>query len=721
MMRLNAYKKYGKIKERGEDMKKAIVALLTLALSLFFMLVSPIIDVEANEVDLTPELSHLGGFYMESFYLTITPKTNTSVYYTLDGSTPSKNSYKYVNPLLIEQQMIEADGSEVIITETSIISGPLSMIVTTDKNWISPKEDIFKANVVRVIAYEDDTNKASDVITHTYFVDPNMYSRYTFPIFSLTTDASNLYDYENGISVPGTHYDPTASEGNASNRTGNYFMTGNAWERLVYVEFYDTSGILQMAQHAGLRIHGGLSRKYPIKSYRLYAKTEYDEQNTFHYQFFKDKEIDDFKRLILRNGGQAYQYTFMGEAFAQSLLKPLDLDIQYSTPIILFINGEYFGIRNVRDRFDVHYLESHYGIDENRSTILTGHAYLEDGSKMGQAHYQTLYTYASIQNLALDKHYKKINRWMDVDNYIDYMIAEIYFGNVDWPQNNVLYWRKNTSYNPDAPYGHDGRWRWMVNDLDGSFGISWGTVSPSVNSFERLTGETWKTGKLFVNLLENDTFKAKFIYRMLELLDTIFEVNHVTEELEIMVDLYKPEMEEHIARFGYPSTYQTWLSYTERMKRFAEGRKDYLIAFMEEYFNLSIKHPVAVTYNREMGSIEVNQIEDQSGLFSGEFYHDLPITLVAIPSEGYRFAGWYYEDMELSKNEELVINPELNLILDARFELGEPFIEEKEIDGLLFKIIFSLLFLGEVSWLIIIIKKKKISNINEEEHIDLVK
>ena len=82
--------------------------------------------------------------------------------------------------------------------------------------------------------------------------------------------------------------------------------------------------------------------------------------NKIHFiiNFFPDKEVDEFKRLILRNGGQSYQYTFMGEAFAQSLLKPLDLDIQYSTPIILFINGEYFGIRNIRDRFDTDYLKN---------------------------------------------------------------------------------------------------------------------------------------------------------------------------------------------------------------------------------------------------------------------------------------------------------------------------------------------------------------------------
>lgn len=688
-------------------MKKIMTILLAITLGLFFVFFSPTTHIEAKSDDINPTLSHVGGFYKESFYLTITAKPNTEVYYTLDGSNPTRNSENYQAPLLIQKEMIDANGSEVVITESSIVSGPLSMIVTTDKNWISPKEDIFKATVVRVVAYKVDSDQTSEVITHTYFVDPDMENRYTFPIFSITTDAKNLYDYVDGISVPGINYDPKASEDNKSNRTGNYFMKGDAWEKPVYVEFFDTSGILQMAQNAGLRIHGGLSRKYPIKSYRLYARKEYDEKNTFNYQFFEDKEIDEFKRLILRNGGQSFEYTFMGEAFAQSLLKPLELDIQYSTPIILFINGEYFGIRNVRDRFDVHYLKSHYGIDETRSTILTGHAYMEDGSRMGQAHYQTLYTYASLQNLAIDRHYKKVERWIDIDNYIDYMIAEIYFGNVDWPQNNVLYWRKNTSYNPDAPYGHDGRWRFMINDLDGSFGISWGTISPSVDSFKRLTGDTWKTGKLFVNLLENDTFRAKFIYRMLELLDTVFETNHVANELDTMVDLYKPEMEEHIARFGYPVSYEIWLTYTDRMKRFAEGRKDYLIAYLENYFNLDLKHQLNIHYDQNMGFINVNHIKDQSGSYSGEFYDNLPVRLEVIPNEGYRFVGWYDRDMKLSDNREFIINPEISLELDARFEVGDPLNEERHSDDLVVKIIITVLSLGHVSLLLIIIKKKR--------------
>ncbi|MDY0295156.1 MAG: CotH kinase family protein [Acholeplasmataceae bacterium] len=688
-------------------MKKAILLFIITSISFFFVFIKQTPTIYAERDSLNPSLSHRGGFYTEGFYLTITAKENTTIYYTLDGTTPSNQSLKYNEPLWLEEQWIEADGSEIVITKgMTSIDFPLSMIRTSDKYWISPKEDIFKATVIKILAIDDDTQEQSDIITETFFISEDMMTRYTFPIMSISTDPSHFYDFEDGLNIPGSHYE-VLEDDTTSNRTGNYFQTGDDWERPVYVELYETSGILAMAQHAGIRIHGGLSRKYPIKSYRLYARSAYDEQNEFNYQFFKDKDINTFKKVILRNGGQSYQYTFMGEAFAQSLLKPLDLDIQYSAPIILFINGEYFGIRNIRDRFDTDYLETHYGVDEHVSTILTGHAYMEDGSRRGQIHYQQLYNYVTLRDISSLKDYKKIERWMDIDNYIDYMIAELYMGNVDWPQNNIFYWRKNTSYNPNAPYGHDGRWRWMINDLDASFGISWGTIKPDVDPFSRLTGDSWKTGKLFTNLLENDVFKAKFIYRLLELTQTIFDEDVVVSKLDDMTSLYAPEMAEHIARFGYPATYDTWVIYTNRMRDFALERNAYLISYLEDYLSLTEKHQIEISSEPTQGSIIINGINDSSGQYEGLFYDDIQVQIEAVPKDGYYFDGWYDQDLLLSSEEKIYISPELSLDLEARFLSGEKPIDQSPVPYLALTIVASVLTLGHIAFAIVLFKRKR--------------
>jgi hypothetical protein len=704
--------------------KSLILAICLLLISSIFLF--PTHEVAGNDVnlssqqqDLNPILSHQAGFYDTSVLLEIQAKPNTIVYYTLDSSEPNQNSYLYTNPILIEEDYVSVDGEPVFIQRNNDgipigePSYPISMIISTSKGWIQPIEDIFKATVVKVVAYDQDLN-SSMIITNTYFVDENMDERYTFPIMSISTDISNLFDYETGINVPGIFYNAELGEEGTSNRTGNYFQTGDEWEKPVHIEYFTSDGSLEFKQNAGIRVHGGLSRKYPIKSYRLYARGSYDEDSYFNYKFFEDKEIDLFKRIILRAGGQTYQYTVMGEAAAQSLLKPLDLDMQYSQPIILFINGEYFGIRNIRDRIDRYYLSTHYGMDPDDVTILTGNGYFEDGDTRGAAHYQAIYQFITLKDMSLKKNYEHVQTKIDVDNLIDYYIAELYFGNVDWPQNNILYWRKNVNYNPNAPYGHDGRWRWIVYDVDASFGASWGGFYPEIESFERLTGENWKTGKLFTSLLKNDEFKAKFIYRLMDLMDSTFEVDRATSIVNEMIDLYKPEIQEHIDRWGYPSSYATWLNYSERMVEFATRRPSHLEGQMMDYLDLRNlpKHQFIVNMDKTMGNIKVNSlvIEDID-TYENEFYDHLMVTMEAIPKDNHRFIGWYDSNGYLmSSNKKIVITPQQAFEFEARFEVGEeipPDSFQFEYPGfVIFSSVFTLGSLSYLGYLLYDAKKK---------------
>ncbi|PKK92717.1 MAG: hypothetical protein CVV61_08300, partial [Tenericutes bacterium HGW-Tenericutes-6] len=321
---------------------KRLIMLAAIIITVFFICLNDnnqVLFVAAQENSIEedllqlPTFSHQGGFYETQFYLEISTDDSGIIYYTLDGSDPTIDSMRYNNPILIQKQYIQITGQgysmqndgtgQVIDLDPTV---PLSMIKSSSFEWKSPSEDIFKATVVKAIVISDD--QTSLVATQTYFVDENIYDKYTFPIISLSTDAKNLFSYETGINVPGINYDPFSTETRFNNKTGNYYQEGDLWERDVYFEYFSSDGQLNFKQNAGIRIHGGLSRNYPIKSYRLYARDDYG-QDMFNYRFFEDKELNTFKRIILRAGGQTYKYTFMGEAAAQSLLKPLDLDIQY--------------------------------------------------------------------------------------------------------------------------------------------------------------------------------------------------------------------------------------------------------------------------------------------------------------------------------------------------------------------------------------------------------
>ncbi|RJX24142.1 MAG: hypothetical protein C4537_07425 [Acholeplasma sp.] len=706
-------------------MKKIILLLLSVINLFSYRIIQT--HAAPSEASFQPIFSHEAGFYHEGFSLLITAEEGTTVYYTLDSSDPNELSTPYTDPIWIEESWIEATGEEIIIApddEGNIPDPtyPISMIRTTSLYWMSPKEDIFQATVVKAIAIDNFTGEKSEIITHTYFVHPLMSELYSFPIISLSTDINHLYSYEEGINIPGINYDQNIDEKGiqqaiqdrygslthpGQNRTGNYFQTGDAWEKPVFVEYFTTDGNRPIAQHAGLRLHGGLSRKYTVKSYRLYADDRYDEEDMFNYPFFNDKNMSEYKRIILRNGGQTYQYTLMGDALAQSILKPLTLDIQYSSPIILFMNGEYFGIRNIRDRLDQYYLATHYDINPDEVTILTGHAFLDEGSLLDQAHYQRMYSFASTKDLSIQKNYQKMMTWMDMDNYIDYMIAELYFGNVDWPQNNISYWRKSGGYHPDAPYGHDGRWRWMIQDLDASFGASWGTTQATQNPFDRLLGDSWKTGRLLIELLENDQFKAQFVYRLTDLLSSVYDEERVVLMVEDMIELYRDEMPDHIARFGYPTSIETWESYSQRMVDFGSERPSYLKDYLETWLNLDETHNLSFSYQPEQGTLKINQQTDTDGSLVFEAYQGIPLTMTAIPNEGFHFTGWYVGDLLLSEQETIYFPPTESLSIRAQFAIGDRPDNEDSLPYLGLIISTSIITLGSISILTILVVKHK--------------
>jgi hypothetical protein len=659
-------------------MKKCIM--MTLYMALFVMLSAcefgntvliprtPRIDKAYN-----PIFSHQGGFYDAPFELDLIAQTNTTIHYTLDGSIPTQENPIWTTAMYIDEKVIPEGQSVQVIDEASDIpQTPISWIRSSADKWMEPQGEIFSGTVVKAVAYDAQNNR-SEVMTHTYFVSPMMSSKYTFPIIALSTDIKNLYDYQKGINIPGQAYDPNIPQ-TTSNRTGNYFESGQSWERPVTVEMYSQEGLLKIHQEAGLRIHGGLSRKYPIKSYRLYARSEYDAESSFNYPFFEDRELSKYKRIILRAGGQTYEYTFMGEAAAQMILKPLNLDIQFSTPVILFINGEYFGIRNIRDRYDTWYLENLYGIRRDQSTLLTGHAYVEDGNRVGATNYMSMYRYATTKNMSVMRHYRHIEKQMDVDNFIDYYIAQLYFANKDWPQNNILYWKKNVAYNPNAPEGHDGRWRWMVYDVDAGFAASWGGNTPNINSYDVLTGDTWKTGKLFISLLQNPEFRSKYMYRLETLLSSTLSSSATTEVIETMENLYAPEMPEHINRWGYPSNVETWQFYVQRMKTFALERPAYFSAYTQAFLGVDDRVSVRIIHNDQQGSVKVHDHMESTGSVTIEAYQDLSLVIQATSRQGYRFIGWYdASGNQVSKTHQTLVTPYDGLKLEARFEKGTEF------------------------------------------------
>ena len=276
-----------------------------------------------------------------------------------------------------------------------------------------------------------------------------------------------------------------------------------------------------------------------MKSLRLYARNEYDERNWFAHQFFPDKSVSAFKRIMLRNGSNDRTGTTFRDPLIQLLVQHLSFDTQYYQPAIVFVNGEYWGVHNVRDRYDRYYLETRYGVDGDNLDLLQllrEDSYLDapsrhDVSEGDEVHFDAMMDFVKTHDLADEANYAHLRTLMDVRNFMEFNVAQIYVDNTDWPGKNVRYWRVRTGHDPNASYGHDGRWRWMMFDTEFGFGngrhagatgntLAWATATDGgiFNPPEATL--------LLRKLLANEGFRNEFTNTMADQINTAFVERH---------------------------------------------------------------------------------------------------------------------------------------------------------------------------------------------------
>ena len=410
-----------------------------------------------------PKFSHTSGFYDSEFTLTLTPpEPGLVIHYTLDSSSPTAHSPEYAQPILIQDLIGEPD----VIASIEAISA----------DWNKPNHSVRKAQVVRAVAFDPITGEASEIITQTFFVDPNGSDKHTLPVISLVTDKEHLFDEQTGIYMLGDAYIKAREDTPAGESVPvleNFHQRGRDWERPLSIELIDAGGSPLFSQNAGVRIHGSSSRQRPQKSLRLIARPEYDEGVLFTYPLFDDGvDNPENEVILLRNAGQDWMVSMIRDTVAQNLVSHTNLNTQGTQPVIAYLNGEYWGIYHLQERIDEFYLRNHFDIPLDQSVILRNNKQVFRGQPEDVEHYRNMLAFAQGEDLSSDENYQFVETLMDVDNYLDYMSANIIMGNTDWPHNNLYYWRKTTdAYLPDAPYGHDGRWRWMLFDLDWAFGF----------------------------------------------------------------------------------------------------------------------------------------------------------------------------------------------------------------------------------------------------------
>jgi len=287
---------------------------------------------------------------------------------------------------------------------------------------------IDKANIIRFASFRNG-QRTSKIYTKTYFIDKNIFSKYNMPVISLVSEEDNLFNYELGIYVPGTHYDPENPEW-----SGNYFKDGDEWERPVHIEYFENDGCLGFSQNAGIRIHGLKTRQAAQKSLKLYARNEYGDKY-FNYPLLPQKSITEYKRFLLQTTMGSWRGNpIIGDVLAHEIVRDLNFEYQDYQAVVVYLNGEYWGIHTLRDRIDERYIAYTNNVDKDSVDIINGNFWLvEAGSN---EHYLKLADFIEVKDLSFESNYEYVKTQIDIYSFIDYQIAEMFFSNKDWPDNN---------------------------------------------------------------------------------------------------------------------------------------------------------------------------------------------------------------------------------------------------------------------------------------------
>lgn len=525
-----------------------------------------------------------GGFYEQSLDVRLISPEAT-IYYTTDGSTPSTRSAVYKSPIRVN--------------------------ATT---------------IIRAIAINGD--RKSLFKGQTYFLNEPATQ---FPVVSIGITPAILFDPYRGLFMQGSNALDTL-----------WHKPGaNFWSRKevpVQIDMFESDGKLLYSSLTGLRLFGGMSRLFPQKSLALVARKRYGESR-FDHPFGKEGPKDP-KFLVLRNSGSDFGKSHFRDALMTSLVDDCDLDRQAYRPAHVYINGKYWGIYNIREKINRYFIADHHDVHRDSIDFIEHKLTLRRGSTR---HYQRLLSYLDKNDLRDPKQYTFVQTQMEVDNFMNYQIAEIFFDNQD-AGGNIKYWR------PKTPAG---RWRWILYDTDWGFGLQEKHAyrNNSLAFHTEPNGPYWPNPPwstfILRRLLTNPDFRAAFVNRFADQLNYGFATDRVLDRIDQFYYELLPEMPRHLKRWNLSQS--KWQEQIDILRTFAQERPRYVRMHLMEKFNTGAQRTVNAVATPG-GTILINNfVHIRDAAFQGVYFEHYPITIKAIPDYGYRFVGW--EGIEMGENQ----------------------------------------------------------------------
>ncbi len=524
--------------------------------------------------------SHAAGIYPTAFDLTLYAPEGYTIYYTTDGSDPSQ----------ARNTARKKYTGEIRMKDTSAVRwGPL-----TEQWWYWPGTDRqIGGTVIKACAIKGSTK--TPVYTNTYFVTGDL-AAYGVTVMSISLPADQFLG--NGF------YERYQTSGD---------ITATRPRGTGILEVFDPAGNRVGNSRVEMAVSGNGSSGAGMKSIRVYYKSKNNQdaglQSDLHYDLFnglaRDAEgevITSFSRLLLRNSGNDCGHSYIRDAYMQRACADLKADTMASASTLVFVNGEFWGVYNARERYSPEYIASHYGINKDNVAILeSDYAALVYGKDPGAPYiiatgiagderdFNDLADYIRTHDMADPAHYAYACERLDLDSLMDLWIARLYFNARDWPENNMKVWRNR---NPEDPSGFDTKWHFALLDMDMGFSYfptyDENDTGETANYFHDFFNPDTVFGDMTLHLLENSEFRDRFLGRFYTILCEVLTAERLSPILEDFIAERTPLMPLQEGRWlENGASVRVFEGDCADMRSFVANRNEYALRYLMERFGVT--------------------------------------------------------------------------------------------------------------------------------------
>ena len=410
---------------------------------------------------------------------------------------------------------------------------------TSSKVYKSPLS-LSKTTVLKVMALED-KKFSSEVQTYNYVINED----HQMDVFMLSMDPSDF----------------KALQANPS---------ALSFEKAAFASLYEQNGS-SFEIPCGIKLFGGSARYLNKKSYALKFKKEYGA-GKLNYQVFSNRDYSSYDSLVLRSGSQDFEHALIRDVLMTGLLDgQTSVLVQAYKPVVLYINGNYYGVYNLRERIDDSFISNRQNVSKDTTNIIKIDREVRSGSIKS---YDELLNYLGTHNMALQENYDYIKTIVNVQDIADFWIAET------WATNNDIV---NTRYYQNA-YFDNNRWHAIMFDMDyAMYNVGHNYFAFSTDP-EGMTEHGYST-TILRNLLKNREFRALYLERIGYQLKNVWNSERVLARIDELYKLYYPEMERNQKRWNL--TMSTWKSEINALKNYAKKRDVIMKNQAISYFHMS--------------------------------------------------------------------------------------------------------------------------------------